>query len=154
MSVEAGQPHETVPRLILLAAGGMIALTLALVGYNQYGGAGSDQPVRAAAVETRELHFEERADGKLAVYAGRDGPLLDLAGPQEKGFLRVAFSALKHGRRVRGITEPASFTLVSDADGGLTLEDPLTGQSIDLRAFGPVNTRAFVTLLPSRSAMK
>lgn len=144
--------HHYIPRQILLAAGGMMLLTVVLVGLHRYGGWEETRVPDAPIAEQRAILFEERDNGMLAVLSAEDGSVLDLAGPAEKGFLRVTLSAMNHGRRVNGVAQNEPFLVRRRTDNSLSLYDPATDQSIDLRAFGPQNTRAYINFLPSRSS--
>jgi putative photosynthetic complex assembly protein len=97
-------------------------------------------------VHTRQLRFEDRPDGAVAVIDADSGRLLDtLQG--EQGFLRGALRALARERRLRAVGAEPPFELSARSDGRLTLTDPSTGQRLDLEAFGPTNAGVFARLL-------
>jgi putative photosynthetic complex assembly protein len=58
-----------------------------------------------------------------------------------------ALRALARERKIRGLDGSAPFLLIGRADGRLTLEDPATGQRIDLESFGPMHAGTFARLL-------
>jgi integrase len=70
----------------------------------------------------------------------------------EQGFLRGALRALARERSLRGLGPEHPFLLIGRADGRLTLEDPATGQRVDLESFGPTNAGVFRRLLTAQGA--
>jgi putative photosynthetic complex assembly protein len=141
---------DTFPRWVLLCAGGVIAFTLVSVGMVRLTGNGPDQRA-AAATHERELRFEDRPDGSIAVIDGRTGEAL--ASVQgEQGFVRGALRALARVRKARGLGAEQPFQLMVRTDGGLTLYDPATSQRVDLESFGPTNAANFARLLNARPA--
>ena len=141
---------DSFPRWFLWGAGGLIAFSLLSVGLVQLTGNGPNQQVGRGAVE-RELRFEDRPDGGIAVIDGRTGqPVAALHG--EQGFVRGALRALARERRSRELGPELPFQLVAHADGRLTLVDPATGKRVDLESFGPTNAGEFARLLPNPDA--
>jgi putative photosynthetic complex assembly protein len=70
----------------------------------------------------------------------------------ENGFVRGALRALARERKLRGLDHTQPFVLIGRVDGRLTLEDPATGQRIDLESFGPMHAGAFARLLQPSNA--
>jgi putative photosynthetic complex assembly protein len=136
---------DTFPRWVLMCAGGVIAFTLISVGMVRLTGNGPDQRAAAATLE-RQLRFEDRPDGSIAVIDGRTGePVASVQG--EQGFVRGALRALARERKARGLGSEQPFQLMVRSDGGLTLYDPATSQRVDLESFGPTNAGNFARLL-------
>ncbi len=100
----------------------------------------------AAAVATRALRFEDRADGGIDVIDATQRRVIDTV-QGEAGFLRGALRALARERMKRDLGPEQPFELVARADGRLTLLDPATGERLDLESFGPTNAAAFARLL-------
>jgi putative photosynthetic complex assembly protein len=146
------EPHsEKVPLPFLLAAGGLVALTLFLVSVSRITGAGDDSLSSVHPIVTRNLRFEDKSNGAVAVYGAKDGRLIETVEPGTNGFLRGILRALVRERRQAGIGPEVPFRLIEAADGSLVLYDPATQRSIYLRAFGPTNAGAFASLLPPGS---
>ena len=143
---------DTFPRWALMCAGGVIAFSLISVGLVRITGNGPDQRP-AAATQERQLRFEDRPDGSIAVTDGRTGELV-AAVRGEQGFLRGALRALARERKARGLGAEESFQLMVRTDGGLTLYDPATSQRVDLEAFGPTNADNFARLLKNPPALR
>jgi putative photosynthetic complex assembly protein len=138
---------DTFPRWVLWCAGALVAFSLISVGLVRITGNGPDQRARAerGALE-RELRFEDRPDGAVAVVDGATGrTIAELRG--EQGFVRGALRALSRERRARELGPEQPFQLVAHADGRLTLVDPATGKRIDLESFGPQHAGEFARLL-------
>ncbi len=151
MSAHRHNHHrEKVPLPFLIAAGLLVGATMLLVGINQLTkGDGAGQ--NAEAVVTQELRFVDQANGSIAIYAEPEDKALKIVEPGTNGFLRGTLRALARERRLNGIGDEMPFRLVRRADGSLTLDDPATGRSINLNAFGPSNYGVFASLLTSGS---
>lgn len=143
---------DTFPRWVLLCAGGVIAFSLISVGLVRLTGNGPDQRPAPASQE-RQLRFEDRPDGSIAITDARTGETVTSV-QGEQGFVRGALRALTRERKARGLGPEQPFQLMVRTDGGLTLYDPATSQRVDLEAFGPTNADNFARLLkappPSR----
>ena len=142
--LEAGKP-DTFPRWVLLCAGAVVAFSLISVGLVRLTGNGPDQRP-AAATQERQLRFEDRADGSIAITDARSGDIVTSV-QGEQGFVRGALRALTRERKARGLGPEQPFQLMVRTDGGLTLYDPATSQRVDLEAFGPTNAENFARLL-------
>jgi putative photosynthetic complex assembly protein len=55
--------------------------------------------------------------------------------------------ALARERQKRDLGAGPAFELIARADGRLTLNDPATGERLDLESFGPTNAAVFARLL-------
>jgi putative photosynthetic complex assembly protein len=137
-------PHA-VPAGVLKAIGVLLLLTVAAVAAVRLSGMQIRAP-DAAATQTRALRFEDRSDGSIAVIdATTRTQVTQITG--EGGFIRGALRALARERKLRGLDGTQPFLLIGRADGRLTLEDPATGQRIDLESFGPQHAGSFARLL-------
>lgn len=148
------EEHEQVPRPFLFAAGGLVFLTLALIGLSQLTGYGDLAVPDSEPVAMRELRFEDRPSGVVAVHAVPDGQLLAEVASGEGGFLRGTLRALVRERRQHGVGDEVPFRLTQAADGTLSLADPATGRRIHLNAFGPTNAGVFASLIATGSTQK
>ena len=57
----------------------------------------------------------------------------------EHGFLRGTLRGWRASAASQGLGSEPPFRLIARADGRLTLEDPATGERVDLESFGPTN---------------
>ena len=138
--------HAPFPRAPLFAAATLIGVALLAVIWVRLTGIGFAHQPDAAAVTTRELRFEDRADGAIAVFDARANRLVDVV-TGTSGFLRGTLRALTRERKLERIGPEQPFLLIGRADGRLTLEDPATGHRVDLESFGPTNVEVFARLL-------
>jgi len=143
--LHANRDPHAVPPGVLKAIGVLLLLTVAAVAAVRLSGMQVRAP-DAPATQTRALRFEDRPDGSIAVIdATTRAQVTRIAG--EGGFVRGALRALARERKLRGLDGSQPFLLIGRADGRLTLEDPATGQRIDLESFGPQHAGSFARLL-------
>jgi putative photosynthetic complex assembly protein len=141
------QPYRPFPRGALCAAALLIGITFLAAGAGRLSGSVSSPPT-AAPVASRDLHFEDRADGAVAILDARTGKLLEIAQPGTNGFLRATLRGLARERKHQAYDDIVPFRLTGWADGRLTLEDPTTHRTVELEAFGQTNAEVFGRLLP------
>jgi putative photosynthetic complex assembly protein len=99
----------------------------------------------------RALQFRDLPGGDIAVIDHLSGEsVARLSG--EQGFLRTSLRALARERLREHLGGDAPFMLIGRSDGRLTLQDPSTGQRIDLESFGPSNAAVFARLRLAASA--
>jgi putative photosynthetic complex assembly protein len=138
----AGRPF---PRGPLIGAAAMIVLALAAAGWGRL--TGVHRADTAAVLASRDLRFDDRPGGGIAIYDIRSSRPIDVVPPGTNGFLRAALRGLARDRKRGGGSETAPFRLAALADGRLTLKDLVTGDRVDLEAFGATNAGAFARLL-------
>ena len=143
-------PHA-VPRGALVAAAMLVGASILLAGLARTTGVGTLSNPTSSPVESRELRFEDRPDGAVAVYAVGSDRVVDVLAPGTNGFIRSVLRGLARERKLRGIGREPGFRLTRWADGRLSIEDPSTGRSVELGAFGPANSSAFARLLSARA---
>jgi putative photosynthetic complex assembly protein len=143
-------PSDDMPRGPLLAIAALLLLVVLSVTGVRLSGVSIHEP-DAQAVAVRELRFEDRPDGSIAVLDARSGAQVESI-QGEGGFVRGALRALARERRKHGLGAETPFELIGRADGRLTLNDPATGMRIDLESFGPANASAFVRLMTAPPA--
>lgn len=139
--------HQPFPRAALIGAATLLGLSMLGVWLARTSGVGLTRMPEAAPVASRELRFEDRDDGSLAVVDARDNGLVTVLPPASNGFLRGVLRGLARERRRGSIGAEPPFRLTRWADGRLSLDDPATGQRINLEVFGPTNAAAFAQLL-------
>jgi putative photosynthetic complex assembly protein len=138
--------HEVViPPALLIAAGAMMLGSLLTVATVRLLHLPTHEPDAPASI-SRELRFEDRADGGIDVIDGKSQQLVEVI-KGESGFLRGAVRSLARERKRDGLGSAQPFLLVRRSDGRLTLSDAATGKRIDLESFGPSNAAVFAALL-------
>lgn len=159
MIVREYEPDEvTVHKVPLMLMGGIVAISLALtasVSLGIFERQSVPAEARAAAgvkpAYQRTLRFFDEADGTVRVEDGATAEVLGRFGPGEGGFIRASVRSLVHQRRIRGHGPKVAFELIEWDNAGITLNDPVTGKSIEVSAFGPDNRAIFANML-DRSA--
>jgi putative photosynthetic complex assembly protein len=145
--------HEpVVPRGGVLAGAALILFALAAVTAVRLTGVGGTHMTLPAAVESRDLRFEDGQHGAVLVFDAGDHQLVDTLAPGSNGFIRVVMRGLARERKLGDIGAQPPFRLTRYAGGEITLTDTSTGKQIDLGAFGSTNTEAFARLINLRSA--
>lgn len=143
--------EPVVPKAGVFAAAALALFALAAVATARLTGIGEVRVTLPAAVESRDLRFEDGKGGAVLVYDAKDGELIDTLAPGSNGFLRVVLRGLARERKLGDIGAQPPFRLTRFAKGQITLTDTATGKQIDLDAFGSSNTAAFARLMTVRS---
>jgi putative photosynthetic complex assembly protein len=137
---------QTFPRGALIAATGLISLSIVAAGAGRLTGLGVTRMPTAPAVQSRALHFDDRADGGVQV-TDASRHIVAVLPPGTNGFARGVLRGLARARRQEAIGAEPPFILTRWADGRLTLKDPSTNQHVSLEAFGATNSEVFARLL-------
>jgi putative photosynthetic complex assembly protein len=139
------------PRGVLLGAFGLIVFTIVGAGVARWTGIGAAGDMREFAVlDQQAIYFEDRSDGAVIVRSEESGDLVGVLDPGTNGFIRSVVRGLVRERRARDIGAEPPFYLTRWQDGRFSLDDPSTGRTVELGAFGPTNAGAFAGLLASR----
>ncbi len=102
------------------------------------------RPEPAAVTAERDIRLIG-GGAKAVTVLDADGTLLaDLA---HGGFVTVVQNALETARHRHGVDPTLPVRLVRFANGRFAVEDPITGWSVELYAFGADNEAAFTRLL-------
>ena len=133
------------PRLPLLAVAAVLAIAIGAAAIGPSAGGGRADPPPSRMLAERTLSFQDRADGAVIAHEGATEVAVFEG---EQGFLRGTLRGMARIRRGRDVSPEVPFHIAAWADGRLTLDDPATGQRIDLEAFGPTNAAVFARLLP------
>ena len=140
--------HDSpIPRSVLLGAAALIGFALVAVVASRVSGYGTVESPLAAPLESRDLRFEDRADGAITVHEPSGGRIVEVLEPGTSGFVRGVLRGMARERRSRDLDSGPPFRITRWSDGRLTIEDLTTGTEIDLHAFGPTNTAAFARFL-------
>lgn len=134
------------PRGTVVAAAGLIGLTIVAAGVGRLADIGVTRMPAAAPVQSRVLHFADRTDGGVEV-TDSEGRVVEIMPGGTNGFARGALRGLARERRRSDIGAEPPFVLTRWSDGRLSLEDPTTKRLINLEAFGTTNSAVFARLL-------
>ena len=147
MSEIAAEHHNYISKGSVLGAVALILFALVAVSAARLTGIGTVHSDHATPVESISLRFEDRPDGGIAVINPSSGNVLVVVQPGTDGFIRTVLRSLAYDRQRHRIGSGPAFTLTKWSDHHSTLDDPSTGRSIDLVAFGKTNLQAFSNLM-------
>jgi putative photosynthetic complex assembly protein len=134
-----------IPRPMLYACAALVAAALAFTTYAAVTGRPPVGVPAPADVLAERMLVLEGGPGQSVTLREPDGTLILTL--ENGGFITVVQNALHRARLVRGTDQAAPVRLVSYANGRLALEDPGTGWSVELGAFGDRNKAAWAALL-------
>lgn len=147
-----------VHKLPLIMMGAVVGISLALtagVSLGFFERQAIPSEIRAAEGVTeavsRPIKFFDEADGTVRVEDGKSGEVLARFGPGTGGFVRSTARSLVHQRRIREIGPAVPFELIEWSNGELTLNDPTTGETVEVASFGKDNRRVFAEMLPGKA---
>ncbi|MEM6543319.1 MAG: photosynthetic complex assembly protein PuhC [Pseudomonadota bacterium] len=129
-----------------LAAFAFLALAATLVA--RLTGYTTGLPENSQLLESRSLIFDDVSKGVIQVFDANTRELILTAGPGEEVFLRTVMRGLAQRRQLVSSNTGAPFQLARFSDGRLVVHDEISGERIELNAFGPDNAAAFDRLLP------
>ena len=149
--MSASHTHGQVPRGALFGVAALVALSLGVAGISSITGFNASPAPESTAVSSLPLHFEDLADGGIAVRDADSGQVIEVLAPGTNGFVRGALRGLVRQRRLREHGPAQPFELTRWANGQLSLTDTATGERIFLEAYGPTNRQAFARLMTAGS---
>jgi putative photosynthetic complex assembly protein len=133
------------PKLPAIFVGAAIAAAFGLVAIGPNAVGGRTPPPSAPLVAERMLTFSDTPDHGVAVM---DYGKVIATFEGEQGFMRGILRSLNRGRKMNDVPPTAPFRLSAYADGRLVLQDPATGTSLEMNAYGATNEGEFANLLP------
>ena len=137
--------REMIPRALLWA---MLALALSAVAITGFSvltnRPHTGTPLAGKVVAERDLILEGKSAQAVIVY-DKDGTLL--ADMPHGGFITVIQNAMQRARTVARVEGNPPIRIVQYDNGRLVAEDPSTGASIELYAFGSDNKAAVERLM-------
>jgi putative photosynthetic complex assembly protein len=137
--------NQPFPRGPLLGAAALVAVTLLLVTIGRVGDVGRTTLPPGTVVAAYDLRFVDRPDGSVDV-SKVDGTPVGVLEPGTSGFARGALRGLARQRKLEGVGQELPFRLTRWSDGRLSLEDPSTGEHVNLEVFGHTNAETFARL--------
>jgi putative photosynthetic complex assembly protein len=144
-------PPDPFPKSILLGAATLMGLALTFAMFGNPERSNDPAVLRPAVTEQHAVRFNDNADGSISVLDGASRAELHKLAPETNGFLRVVMRSLARERRIAGLGPEEPFLLYrASTDKRLILEDPTSGRTVGLDAFGPSNVGAFAALLVTK----
>jgi putative photosynthetic complex assembly protein len=144
--VKAHDPHH-IPRPLVMMAAGAALLTVLVVAFAQWTGIGDLRANAGLPEFSQEIQFLPLEGDRIAVQNVADGSLITTVEAGTDGLLRGALRGLGMSRNHSGFDLAAPYQLQRFAEDGVYLSDALTGRSIRLDSFGPLETGATADLL-------
>ncbi len=139
-----------IPKPIIVAAISMVVFVILISAVARMRGMAVGGDPGSTVISERAMQFSDRADGAVVVTLPPAGDTLAVLLPGSNGFVRGALRAFVRERRLRSLGPEVPFVVKRWASGAVTLEDPATGEQVELGAFGPTNRDAFARLLDLR----
>lgn len=140
--------HELYPpKFALYGAALMICVAISMAVLGRQTGIGTVTVPEGNAVAARDLTFADSPDGSVIVKLAPSNDVVAILPPGNSGFVRVVMRGLARHRKGLGIGDEEPFRLTYWDNNRLSIEDPLTGRSVQLGAFGEPNRQAFAQLL-------
>ncbi len=145
----ADSPRSFHPMALVLI--GMALSTLVLVSLARWSGTKVEQ-FDSPVTSSRSMRFEDTPSGAVAVLDPASGAEITRF-EGEQGFVRGVLRAIARERKRRGVDHHLPLLLQAHADGSLTLDDPATGERINLESFGPTQRATFAALQAMQPAL-
>jgi putative photosynthetic complex assembly protein len=142
------------PQLPLAGAAALVAIALVATASAKLSEVGTSRLTYIEPATERQLRFEDRADGAVAVLSASDDRPVAHMPAGTNGFVRMVMRGLARDRQAKGIGAGPPFTLTRWSDGRLTISDSETARRIELTGFGKDNVNAFANLLLAGSDAK
>lgn len=137
--------REMIPRALLWA---MLALALSALAITTFSVVTkrphTGTPIAGTVVAERDLILEGKSAQAVTVYDAEGKLLADMP---HGGFITVIQNAIQRARTVARVKGNPPIRIVQYDNGRLVAEDPATGASIELYAFGADNKAAVERLL-------
>lgn len=140
-------PRRVSDKLMALIMAGLLFIVgaVSLARLNQQGA--STAPPVGEVIAQRQLQFEDIGDGRIQVSDAATAESIAVLPRGEGSFVRGVVRSLVRSRHLARNAARSPFVLTRYDDGRLILTDPITGQGIELQAFGPTNAGDFAAML-------
>jgi putative photosynthetic complex assembly protein len=153
--MDQSEQSSPFPRAPLFGVALLVLISLVAAVVVRTTGVGASHKQMTEEVISRDFRFEDRSDGSIAVFDAKTNHVVDTVAPGTNGFLRGTLRGLARERKRFAVMGSDSgpevpFQLSVRADGRITLDDPVTGRSIDLESFGPTNAAVFARIMSAQ----
>ncbi len=140
----AERDREMIPKVLLRAMLALVLVALSLTTYAVVSGREKvGRPAQGAVVAERMIVLTGGPGQSVTVTSGDEV----LAQMDHGGFVTVIQNGLMTERRKRGVDQGLPVRLARYDNGRFAVEDPATGWSVELYAFGGDNEAAFARFL-------
>jgi putative photosynthetic complex assembly protein len=145
--------YQPFPRGPLIGAALLVGASLLMVTVGRVADVGRTTLPPSSVVAAYDLRFVDRPDGSVLVTT-IDGRTVGVLESGTNGFARGTLRSLARERKREGVGHEPPFRLTRWSDGRLSLDDPSTGEHVDLEVFGPTNSGAFARLWRAADAAR
>jgi putative photosynthetic complex assembly protein len=149
MSAHHATRPQPFPKAALYGAAALIVFTFALAAFSRLTGSKMDWVPDADSAVTRDVRFGTAADGAIVISDAKTGQVLGSYAHETNAFVR----SVAHGLEIeRGLVHGAKdqpYRITRWSDGRVTVDDPVSGRSVELGAFGQSQVQTFSKLLPA-----
>lgn len=135
------------PRGVLIAAALLISFSIGVAAMARLTGTGAAHAVPGDVMEDQLLTLALQKDGSVVAHDAATGAEIAHLPQHNFGFIGVVLQGIRRERMRANVAADAPLRLTRHADGRLWIEDPSTGQTVGLSAFGRDNEVAFAALL-------
>ncbi len=137
-------PYPTVP---LAAAAGLVVFSLIGTTWVALTADRAERQVVDNVIASVDLRFVNRDDGSINVMDETKNVVLQTLEPDSNGFLRSTLRGLNRSRTAADVKNDGGYSVIHAADGRLLFVDRLSGEQVDLWAFGETNAGVFAAFL-------
>ncbi len=138
---------QLVPRVPMIAAAVVVALSLVVVGVGRFTGIGTTFATLGRPQAIVDLRFEPLGSDRIAILNARRTDVVAILEPGRDALIRGAKRGLDRARVLSGRASDAPYQLVRWESGGVTLSDIRADKHIRLNSAGPTTTGALAHLL-------
>ncbi len=139
--------RDPFPRPALYAAAVAVFGSLFLVGLARLTGYMENVDPGGHVVAQRDIDFKTDKPGTIDVADRETGETLASFPTETNRFVRVVMTSLEYERAGKAPGGTAPYRIVRWDDGRISVDDPLSGKSIQLAAFGRNQVATFERLL-------
>ena len=139
--------RDMVPLFLVRAMFGLMAATLLLVAYAQWGGVAPRGTVKDFSVVNETSIILQSSREGVATVLDMDGTPLASSADEKMGFIGVVGIVVRRQRELARVANDAPLLIQQRESGTYAISDPLTGWSMELIGYGADNVAAFAALL-------
>jgi putative photosynthetic complex assembly protein len=149
MSAHHATRPQPFPKAALYGAAALILFTFALAAFSRLTGSKMDWVPDSDSITTRDIRFGTGADGAILISDARSGQVLGSYAQETNAFVRSVAHGLEIERGLVNGAKDQPYRITRWSDGRVTVDDPVSGRSVELGAFGQSQVQTFAKLLPA-----
>ena len=146
-NAQATRDPNMIPKPLVMMAASAAIITVLVVAFAQWTNIDGLRANAGTPEFSQDIQFLPLEGDRIAVHSAADGSLITTVEAGTDGLLRGALRGLGMSRNLSDFDLAAPYQLQRFAEDGVYLSDALTGRSIRLESFGPLETGATAELL-------